>query len=251
MERGDNVLEAIFEDESVEDVEMLDVEEGELVEVDPEAEHGESNAGSEVKVGNAEGCTNNPGEKKNKKKKKKKNKRKRGNSGPNVTNINRFVLDVCRRLKEKKSYLVWAAVGCLGVSALGDLVTEVEAIQACGGQKTADGRRFRTGGGILWSVLKVRDPNAYKEIMRRGKDFEKQFKPQNINQETMHSKENSSQTIAEAVDGLQEESHLENQLKQNSSERKRASVHDRVRIPVAYDDLLDGENPGDRGASVA
>ena len=48
----------------------------------------------------------------------------------------------------------------------------MEAIQACGGQKTADGRRFRTGGGILWSVLKVRDPNAYKEIMRRGKEFE-------------------------------------------------------------------------------
>lgn len=40
--------------------------------------------------------------------------------------ICRFVLDVCRRLKERKSYLVWAAVGCLGVSALGDLVTEVK-----------------------------------------------------------------------------------------------------------------------------
>ncbi|GJX21714.1 hypothetical protein Tco_0226159 [Tanacetum coccineum] len=29
--------------------------------------------------------------------------------------INRFVLDSCRHLKEKKSYLVCAAVGCLGV----------------------------------------------------------------------------------------------------------------------------------------
>ncbi|XP_071918387.1 uncharacterized protein [Coffea arabica] len=250
MERGDNVLETIFEDENLEDVEMLDVEEGELVEVSTEAEHGESNAGIEVKVGNSEGCTNNPGEKKNKKKKKK-SKRKRGNSGPNVTNINRFVLDVCRRLKERKSYLVWAAVGCLGVSALGDLVTEVEAIQACGGQKTADGRRFRTGGGILWSVLKVRDPNAYKEIMRRGKEFEKQFKPQNVNLDTIHNKENSSQTTGEVVDGLQEASHQESQLRQNTSERNRVSVHERVRIPVAYDDLLDGENPGDGGASVA
>ncbi|GJZ60931.1 putative phosphorylated adapter RNA export protein, RNA-binding domain-containing protein [Tanacetum coccineum] len=26
-----------------------------------------------------------------------------------------FVLDTCRHLKEKKSYLVWTAVGCLGV----------------------------------------------------------------------------------------------------------------------------------------
>lgn len=37
----------------------------------------------------------------------------------------RFVLDTCKRLKEKKSYLVWTAVGCLGVSALSDLVKEV------------------------------------------------------------------------------------------------------------------------------
>ena len=37
---------------------------------------------------------------------------------------------------------------------------------------TADGKRSRTGGGILWSIIKVRDPNAYKEIMKRGKEFE-------------------------------------------------------------------------------
>ncbi|CAK9145316.1 unnamed protein product [Ilex paraguariensis] len=48
----------------------------------------------------------------------------------------------------------------------------VDAIQACGGQKTADGRRYRTGGGILWCILKARDPNAYREIMKKGKEFE-------------------------------------------------------------------------------
>ncbi|KAG4934258.1 hypothetical protein JHK87_048260 [Glycine soja] len=48
----------------------------------------------------------------------------------------------------------------------------VEAIQACGGQKTVDGRRFRTGGGVLWSIIKVREPNAYKEIMNKAKEFE-------------------------------------------------------------------------------
>lgn len=37
----------------------------------------------------------------------------------------RFVLDTCRRLKEKKSYMVYTAVGCLGVSALSDLIKEV------------------------------------------------------------------------------------------------------------------------------
>ena len=49
---------------------------------------------------------------------------------------------------------------------------QVDAVQACGGQKTADGRRPRNGGGILWNILKVRDPNAFKEIMKKGKEFE-------------------------------------------------------------------------------
>ncbi|KAI7983548.1 Subtilisin-like protease SBT1.1 [Camellia lanceoleosa] len=39
----------------------------------------------------------------------------------------------------------------------------VDAIQACGGRKPADGKRFRYGGGILWSVPKARDPNAYRD----------------------------------------------------------------------------------------
>lgn len=51
-------------------------------------------------------------------------------------------------------------------------MSQVDAIQACGGQKTADGKRYRTGGGILWGILKLRDPNAYKEIMKKGNDFE-------------------------------------------------------------------------------
>uniref|UniRef100_M1D682 Phosphorylated adapter RNA export protein n=2 Tax=Solanum tuberosum TaxID=4113 RepID=M1D682_SOLTU len=67
----------------------------------------------------------------------------------------------------------------------------VDAIQTCGGQKTADSRRFRTGGGILWSILKVRDPNAYKEIMKKGKEFEKQFKQANLKQEQLQNKEAS------------------------------------------------------------
>ena len=49
---------------------------------------------------------------------------------------------------------------------------QVDAIQACGGQRTADGRRFRTGGGILWSILKVREPKVFKEIMKKTKEFE-------------------------------------------------------------------------------
>jgi phosphorylated adapter RNA export protein len=48
----------------------------------------------------------------------------------------------------------------------------VDAVQACGGQMTADGGRLRTGGGILWRVIKARDPKAYKEIMKKAKEFE-------------------------------------------------------------------------------
>jgi hypothetical protein len=39
--------------------------------------------------------------------------------------IFRFVLDTCRRLKEKKSYMVYTAAGCLGISALSDIIKEV------------------------------------------------------------------------------------------------------------------------------
>lgn len=48
----------------------------------------------------------------------------------------------------------------------------MDAILSCGGQKTADGKRFRSGGGILWNILKAREPKAYKEIMAKGREFE-------------------------------------------------------------------------------
>lgn len=51
---------------------------------------------------------------------------------------------------------------------------QVDVIQGCGGQLTADAQRFRTGGGVLWNILKKREPNAYKEIMARGREFEVQ-----------------------------------------------------------------------------
>ena len=41
-----------------------------------------------------------------------------------------------------------------------------------GGQKTINGKQFRTGGGVMWSIIKVQEPNAYKEIMKKAKEFE-------------------------------------------------------------------------------
>lgn len=48
----------------------------------------------------------------------------------------------------------------------------MDAILRCGGQRTLDGSRFRSGGGILWNILKTREPKAYKEIMTKGREFE-------------------------------------------------------------------------------
>ncbi|KAA8525181.1 hypothetical protein F0562_006955 [Nyssa sinensis] len=247
MDGGESILDAIFEEDNiddVQDVEMLDLEEGELVEQNSQTELGQS-SGGDVKVVNQDSCSKNRKRRNNKKK----NRRKKGNSGPNVTDVNRFVLDVCKRLKERKSYLVWTAVGCLGVSALSDLVKEVDAIQACGGQKTADGRRFRSGGGVLWSILKAREPNAYKEIMKKGKEFEKQFRQAPVQNKEASSERTahafSDQTTATVTDGFPLAPRVQNQLEQSNVEGKRASALDRIRAPVAYDDLLGEEDQKD------
>lgn len=54
------------------------------------------------------------------------------------------------------------------------LQMQVDAIQQCGGQKSADGQRFRMGGGILWSNLKTREPKAHNKIMAKEREFEVQ-----------------------------------------------------------------------------
>ncbi|KAE8700397.1 hypothetical protein F3Y22_tig00110557pilonHSYRG00321 [Hibiscus syriacus] len=239
MEEGKSILESIFEEVDLGDVEMLDVEEGELVDnelVDDREKRGVDDFNGE----------NQGSQSKNKKRKgnKKKNKKKKGGSGPKALDINRFVLDTCRRLKEKKSYLVYTAVGCLGISALSDLVREVDAIQSCGGQMTADGRRYRNGGGILWNIIKAREPVAYREIMKKAKDFEKQFKQQNIRQAPPQSKQSSSQETAstlanETATSVPEDSGTttHNPAEEFSAEGARKSVHDRIRVPVSYEDL--------------
>jgi phosphorylated adapter RNA export protein len=96
-----------------------------------------------------------------------------------IHNINRFVINTCKYLREPKSYLVWEAVKKLGFSAVEELVKQVDTIESRGGQMTADGKRRRTAGGILWNILKSREPEAYKEIMLKGKEFEKQLRKEN------------------------------------------------------------------------
>ncbi|XP_050273022.1 uncharacterized protein LOC126716084 [Quercus robur] len=247
MEGGDSLLDAIYEEdnlEGIDDVEMLDVEEGELVEPNLHNEKGKS-SGGDVNLEIQGSQSKNRGLRA----RKKKNRRKKGGSRP-VTDINRFVLDTCRRLKERKSYMVYTAVGCLGVSALNDLVKEVDAIQACGGQMTADGSRCRNGGGILWNIIKAREPKAYKEIMKKVQEFEKQFKPSNNRRGGEPKKEGNSPgtthsfaegTPATFSDNSQPISQMQNE-QTNTGGIERVSVCDRLRIPVSYDDDLLGED---------
>ncbi|KAG9158396.1 hypothetical protein Leryth_013138 [Lithospermum erythrorhizon] len=251
MDGGENILDAILYEENADefgDAEMFDVEEGELVEEDLNAGEGEKSVPAVTKENQEPGNGNQNNKKKKKKNRKKKNKIRSG--GPEGFDIDLFVIDVCRRLRERKSYLVYAAVGCLGVSALNDLVNEVDAIQACGGQKISGGMRPRTGGGILWNILKTRDSNAYKEIMKKGREFEKQFMHQSIKREpALPSVEQSSHLesdmLKESEMSKAGENHSDVPVKVTCGE-KHTSVHDRLRVPVSYSDLLEEENLDDK-----
>ncbi|KAI3851130.1 hypothetical protein MKW92_034708 [Papaver armeniacum] len=270
MEGSENITKAIYEDESLEDyqdADMLDsetLEEGEcriqigslqLTETS-KSEEGEC-TGKIGDLGLTEMGTrgdvsvNQPSNSKIRKRraKKKKNKNKKTGPAPAINNMNKFVIDTCKRLKERKPYLVWNAVGILGVSALSDLINEVDAIQACGGQMTADGKRHRFGGGILWGILKKRDPNAYKEIMAKGREIEMQFKqqaPKELNPSLQKTAQSliAGPMINHTSDGAALAPPLNCRTEPSNIKRERISVMNRIRVPVSYDDLLGEEVEG-------
>ncbi|KAL5709932.1 hypothetical protein ACHQM5_020555 [Ranunculus cassubicifolius] len=216
METSEHVLETIYEEETLDDVDMIDAQ-------------GNGFEEGEIKISKS-------------KRKKRNKKKKKPKSVSSITDVNRFVLDTCRRLKERKSYLVWNAVGCLGVGAVSHLVKEVDAIQACGGQMTADGNRTRNGGGILWNILKAREPRAYKEIMTKGKELEKQFRKPSFKQGATQAKDNlSTERIGNEIDDLasENETHkVQDELESFHCKANRVSALDRLRVPVSYEDLI-------------
>lgn len=75
--------------------------------------------------------------------------------------------------------------------------------------------------------------------------LQKQFRQQSIKRGPLQNKEASP----EKMDGTSTNlislnaSDVHNQLEQSDAEGKRVSVHDRIRLPVTYDDLLGGEDP--------
>lgn len=88
MEGRESVLESLFDEESGDDVDMLDVEEGELIEQFSKAGLVES---CDVGVNQVNQESGQRRSSRHKKKKKRKNKQKRSSSvGSNITDINRF-----------------------------------------------------------------------------------------------------------------------------------------------------------------
>lgn len=79
-------------------------------------------------------------------------------------------------LKEPKRYLISAAVERLGIDVVNNLLLEVKAIEANGGQMILNGNRRRTPGGVLWNIVRSRYAQDYKAIMSAGKIHEKQRK---------------------------------------------------------------------------
>ncbi|XP_042444084.1 uncharacterized protein LOC122029207 [Zingiber officinale] len=255
---GESVLDAIFQEidlageETLEDPDACDVEMPDALEA--------LEAGCGRTPSRSVGGGDPPEEGGRKKPRKKCRKRKKnrsagsargddGGAGSSIADINRFVIQTCRHLKEHKSYLLWSAVGCLGVSAVKDLVKEVDAILSCGGQKTNDGRRYRTSGGILFNILKTREPKAYKEIMARGREFEKQLKVSKGKTATTNTEgtfKNSSipSAAGEALNPSEAGANGQQQLISSEPVKERKKLADRMRIPVSYDDLLEeGEIP--------
>ncbi|KAL0743098.1 hypothetical protein Bca4012_084611 [Brassica carinata] len=251
MEGEESVLDAIYEEEdgfdTMEDVDMVDVEEGEIIGVH-ELYSGERQNGGMDGEKDKEGLLGKKdGQNQPNKNKRKKNKKKKRRNGPVMgkpMDLDRFVRDTCRRLKEKKSYMVYTAVGCLGIPALTDLVNEVEAIETCGGQVTADGSRKRSGGGVLWNIIKARQPASYREIMKKTREFEKQFRYPNTRPKIDEgsSSEGLASANASCDEALVSEICAMPVAEQTESNppKERKPVHERIRVPVSYDDLFEG-----------
>ncbi|KAJ0264566.1 Uncharacterized protein HA466_0028960 [Hirschfeldia incana] len=265
MEGEESVLDAIYEEEdgfdTMEDVDMVDVEEGEIVVEEHELHSGNGHNGVGDGDKDKEGILGKKdGQNQQNKNKRKKNKKKKRRNGPVMgkpMDLDRFVRDTCRRLKEKKSYMVYTAVGCLGIPALSDLVNEVEAIEKCGGQVTADGSRKRSGGGVLWNIIKARQPASYREIMKKTMEFEKQFRYPNTRPKLGPKRDegSSSEGFASANASSDEALVIEMcampvaEQTESNPQKERKSVHERIRVPVSYDDLF-GEVPVDAASEA-
>ncbi|GBG82929.1 hypothetical protein CBR_g36456 [Chara braunii] len=155
----------------------------------------------------------------------KKNKKRRRK--PQKFNIDKFVKDTCWRLQEKKFFLVWRLVDLIGVRGVQELIKEVEAIEAAGGQMTAAGDRRRTPGGVMWNVLKGRmDPAEYKELMAPEVEAKKELK-----KKQSRCKRTRMAVDRRGTDDPIDATHGEKGVEEENGERRSESVWKRISEP--------------------
>lgn len=87
---------------------------------------------------------------------------------------------------------------------------------------------------------------------------QKQFKPPNIRREATETEKESSQKVphlfckgssGDQLDCIQSFIPEQNQSKESNSEEKRSSIHNRLRVPVSYDDDILQGNPKEEDAT--
>jgi hypothetical protein len=172
---------------------------------------------------------------------KKNRKRRKGDRRNQSMSIERFVVQTCRRIEETKYPLFREAVDRIGVDAMKALLDQVDVVEKCGGQMTADGLRRRSAGGVLWNLLRDHvGPELYKEIMKEGnrKHIEQQ-KAKSTERKRQHTDVDTEQdelqnvkrrrTTSVVVDGPASRSGREASLSR-ASLREEA---DNVRTPAA------------------
>ena len=70
---------------------------------------------------------------------------------------------------------------CREILTLAKGFAQVDAIQVCGGQMTADGKRRRSPGGVLWNIVRARvSQELYKDIMNVDRTIQVSFLSQDI-----------------------------------------------------------------------
>lgn len=152
--------------------------------------------------------------KKKNRKKRKGDRRKQSVSREQAMSIERFVVQTCRRIDEPKYPLFREAVDRIGVDAMKALLNQVDVIEKCGGQMTADGVRRRSAGGVLWNLLRDHvGPGLYKEIMKEGNR-------KHIEQQKARSKEREN----EKGNGKRQHTDVDDQDERHNAKRRRTST---------------------------
>jgi hypothetical protein len=87
----------------------------------------------------------------------------------------RFTKQLAAELHEPKLALLRRAVNLLGVTVASQLLADVQALEASGGQMTASGDRKRTPGGVFWNLLKAQATgDEWTYIFSEEKEKEKE-----------------------------------------------------------------------------